>query len=144
MAHFHPPRPAILGSPPWTVHRRPTIRAALLATVAALALACMNDGGFGPAHADALQSQGSPVVSPVSFADVVDRVRGAVVSVKVKTTETADVSEEFEMPHIVPGDPLERFFKHFGEEGTPRDHHLKPHLTQAQGSGFIISSDGYV
>jgi serine protease Do len=81
------------------------------------------------------------VVSPVSFADVVDHVRGAVVSVKVKATETADVSDELEIPHIAPGDPLERFFKHFGEEGG---RHLKPHLTQAQGSGFIISSDGYV
>jgi serine protease Do len=86
----------------------------------------------------------SPVVSPISFADVVERVRGAVVSVKVKTTETADSSDELEIPHIAPGDPLERFFKHFGEEGTPHDHHLKPHLTQAQGSGFIISPDGYV
>ncbi len=77
------------------------------------------------------------------FADVVDHVRGAVVSVKVKTTETADASEEFEIPHITPGDPLERFFKHFGEEGR-RNRHLKPHVTQAQGSGFIISADGYV
>jgi serine protease Do len=101
----------------------------------------MSDGGFGHARADALQSQVSPVVSPVSFADVVEHVRGAVVSVKVKTTETADSGDELEIPHIAPGDPLERFFKHFGEEGG---HHLKPHLTQAQGSGFIISADGYV
>src|SRR5580704_15916403 len=144
MAHVQSPRPATLGSPPLIVRRRHEIRAALLATVAALALACMTDGGFGQAHADALQSQVSPVVSPVTFADVVDHVRGAVVSVKVKTTETADSSDELEIPHIAPGDPLERFFKHFGEEGTPHDHHLKPHLTQAQGSGFIISADGYV
>jgi serine protease Do len=144
MAHVQSPRPATLGSPPLIVRRRHEIRAALLATVAALALACMTDGGFGQAHADALPSQVSPVVSPVTFADVVDHVRGAVVSVKVKATETADSSDELEIPHIAPGDPLERFFKHFGEEGTPHDHHLKPHLTQAQGSGFIISADGYV
>src|ERR1700732_3745444 len=103
----------------------------------------MNDGGFGQ-HAAALQSQVSPVVSPVSFADVVDHVRGAVVSVKVKTTETADSGDELEIPHIAPGDPLERFFKHFGEAGTPHGHHLKPHLTQAQGSGFITPADGYI
>ena len=110
--------------------RRHEIRAALLATAAALALPGMNDGGFGQAHAaaNANKSETSPVVSPVTFADVVDHVRGAVVSVKVKTTETADSSDEFEMPHIAPGDPLERFFKHFGEEGRPHDHHLKPHL----------------
>src|SRR6202022_3845529 len=144
MANVHSPRPDALGSPPLIVRRRREIRAVLLGTVAAVALVCMNDGGFGQAPAAALQSQVSPVVSPVSFADVVDHVRGAVVSVKVKTTETADSSDEFDTPHITPGDPLERFFKHFGEEGTPHDHPLKPHLTQAQGSGFIISSDGYV
>ena len=148
MPNVRSPRPDNLSSPPWIVRRRHETRAALLATVAALALACMNDGGFGQARAAALQSQGSPVVSPVvspvSFADVVDHVRGAVVSVKVKTTEMADSSDELEIPHIAPGDPLERFFKHFGEEGTPRDHHLKPRLTQAQGSGLIISADGFV
>jgi serine protease Do len=144
MAHVHSPRPGTLSSPPLIVRRRREIRAVLLGTVAALALVGMNDGGFGPAPAAALQSEVSPVVSPVSFADVVDHVRGAVVSVKVKTTEIADASDEFEIPHITPGDPLERFFKHFGEQGTPREHHPKPHLTQAQGSGFIISSDGYV
>src|ERR1700731_4138360 len=145
MANVHSPRPDT-RSPPLIVRRRHEIRAPLLATVAVLALAFMNDGGFGQAHAaaNANKSELSPVVSPVTFADVVDHVRGAVVSVKVKTTETADSGDELEIPHIAPGDPLERFFKHFGEEGTPPDHHLKPHLTQAQGSGFIISADGYV
>ena len=143
MANVHSPRPDALRSPPFMPGRH-EIRAALLATAAAVALACMNDGGFGQAQAAALQTQASPVVSPVSFADVVDHVRGAVVSVKVKTTVTDDSTDEVEIPHIAPGDPLERFFKHFGEEGTQHDHHLKPHLTQAQGSGFIISADGYV
>ncbi|MGQ0446443.1 MAG: Do family serine endopeptidase [Beijerinckiaceae bacterium] len=142
-------RPDILSSPPLAVRRRHEVRAALLATVAAVALACMNDGFVGQARADALQGQVSPAVSPVSFADVVDHVKGAVVSVKVKTTVTADVNDELEIPHIAPGDPLERFFKHFGEQGGKHfgeegGRRLKPHLTQAQGSGFIISPDGYV
>ncbi|WOJ89244.1 Do family serine endopeptidase [Methylocapsa polymorpha] len=73
-------------------------------------------------------------------------MRGAVVSVKVKITETGEADEETETPHVAPGDPLERFFKRFGEEGggLPFEQHGKPHSTQAQGSGFIISSDGYV
>jgi serine protease Do len=144
MTNVRSPRPDTMSSLPLILRRCREIRAGLLGTVAALALAGMNDVGFSQAHAAALQSEVSPVVSPVSFADVVDHVRGAVVSVKVKTAETADSSDELEIPHIAPGDPLERFFKHFGEEGTPHDHHLKPHLTQAQGSGFIISADGYV
>jgi len=112
-----------------------------MGTVAALALAGMNVGGISQARAATTQTEISQAVSPVSFADVVDHVRGAVVSVKVKTTEAADSEDELETPHIVPGDPLERFFKHFGEEGG---HHVKPHVTQAQGSGFIISQDGFV
>ena len=93
--------------------------------------------------------------SPVSFADVVDHVRDAVVSVKVKIAETADASDsedddspsqgQGQIPHFAPGDPLERFFKHFGEQGAPHQFGpAKPHMEQAQGSGFIISPDGYV
>ena len=45
-------------------------------------------------------------------------------------------------PELSPDDPLYYFFKRFGEGrggGAPHKH-----LTQAQGSGFIISADGYV
>jgi serine protease Do len=143
MANVRSPRPDTMSSPPLIVRRRRDTHAALLGTVAALALAGMNDRGFSQAHAAAAQCGASSLVCPASFADVVDHVGGAVVSVKVKTPETAESGEEMEMP-IALGDPLERFFKHFGEEGTPHDHHVKPHLTQAQGSGFIISADGYV
>ena len=97
MANVHSPRPDALSSPPLIMRRRREIRAVLLGTVAALALVFMNDGRFGQAPAAALQSQVSPVVSPISFADVVERVRGAVVSVKVKTTETAEDNDETSM-----------------------------------------------
>jgi serine protease Do len=149
MANIQSHRPDSVSAPPLIVRRRHEIRAALLGTVAALALAGMNDGFLSQARAATSQSEVSQVVSPVSFADVVDHVRGAVVSVKVKTTETADSGDELETPHIVPGDPLERFFKHFGEDGGKRfgeegGHHVKPHVIQAQGSGFIISPDGFM
>jgi serine protease Do len=141
MANFQSSRPGSKSVPPLIVRRRHAIRAALLGTAAVVALAGMNYGGISPVRAATTQSEVSAAISPTSFADVVDHVRGAVVSVKVKTTETAESDDEIEPPHIAPGDPLERFFKHFGEEGG---HHVKPHVTQAQGSGFIISSDGYV
>jgi serine protease Do len=149
MAYIQSRRPDSLKTAPLIVRRRYEIRAALLGTVAALALAGMSDGGLSQARAASPQTEISQPVSPVSFADVVDHVRGAVVSVKVKTTETAEADDEDEAPHIMPGDPLERFFKHFGEEGGkhqggPGGHHLKPHVTQAQGSGFFISADGFM
>ncbi|QBR70633.1 serine peptidase [Beijerinckiaceae bacterium] len=132
-------------SPPVIVPRS-ELRATLLRTVAAVALAgaLITNGGFSLPSYAATQSETVPVIAPVSFADVVDHVRGAVVSVKVKTTETADAGEEAEIPHIAPGDPLERFFKQFGERGAPHGRQMKPHVTQAQGSGFIISPDGYL
>ena len=142
MAQLPSSPPETERTAPFILRRRREIRAVLLGSAAALALAGMNVGGMTPARADANQSAVSQPISPVSFADVVDHVRGAVVSVKVKTTETADAEDEMETPHITPGDPLERFFKHFGEEGGGR--RLKPHVTQAQGSGFIISPDGYI
>jgi serine protease Do len=88
-------------------------------------------------------------INPTSFADVVDHVRGAVVSVKVKIAQTADTSDDDNtdngMPHFAPGDPLERFFRRFGEQGSPFGKNQNhPHIAMAQGSGFIISPDGYV
>jgi serine protease Do len=89
----------------------------------------------------------TPAASGASFADVVDRVRDAVVSVKVKVTEDADSDESKpDMPQFAPGDPMEKFFKKFGQQGVPSAPGVphKPHVQQAQGSGFIISPDGYV
>ncbi|MBO0734035.1 MAG: Do family serine endopeptidase [Methylocapsa sp.] len=141
MAQDWSARPEI--SPPLMWRRRYGIRAILLGSAAALALALANDAGLSAAGVATARAETQQAVTPPSFADVVEHVRGAVVSVKVKSTETAEAGEEFDAPQIVPGDPLERFFKHFREEG-PGGRHPKPHMTQAQGSGFILSSDGYV
>ncbi|HYP57063.1 MAG TPA: Do family serine endopeptidase [Beijerinckia sp.] len=142
MSNFQSPRPEETGAP----RRRPAVRVALLGTVAAVALTGALANTFmspHPANAAATETS-AQVIGPVSFADVVDHVRGAVVSVKVKIAETADAGDEADMPHFAPGDPLERFFKRFGEQGMPFNRPSKPHMGQAQGSGFIISRDGYV
>ncbi len=149
---------------PRSAQRRPHLRVMLLGAVATAALTGALVNGFvAPQQAVAETSAQAPAASPVSFADVVDHVRDAVVSVKVKITETADASDNDDdedndggksgpnggaIPHLAPGDPLERFFKRFGEQqqqGAPHQFGpAKPHMAQAQGSGFIISSDGYV
>ena len=106
-----------------------------------------------PAHAEAPVTQGMNFVGPASFADMVDRVKGAVVSVKVNVVEKAEADGADSgggeglppgMPPLSPDDPLYRFFKRFGGPNgmpMPQPH---PHKGQALGSGFIISSDGYV
>jgi serine protease Do len=131
---------------------RPSVRVALFGSVAAMALAGALAGDISLPHAaftapaQAETSPSLPAASSFSFADVVDRVRGAVVSIKVKMAEESDSEDDSDVPGLQPGDPLERFFKRFGgQDGIPFQFHQgKPHLTLAQGSGFIISPDGYV
>ncbi len=129
--------------------RRP-LRIALLGAVAAIAIGAVavENGAFAPSFAVAADTQ--PSAGPASFADVVDRVKSSVVSVKVKMDNVSDAESDFQtMPHFPPGSPFDRFFKQFGmpddqDQGdapTPRHQH---HMTMAQGSGFFISADGYI
>jgi serine protease Do len=74
---------------------------------------------------------------PQSFADLADKVRPAVVSVNVKSAGTAEISgRDVPIPDL-PED-FRDFFDRF-KHGQP-----DKHPTRAQGSGFLISSDGYV
>jgi serine protease Do len=118
--------------------RRRSLRRAWLTAAAAASLG-------GAAAVDAFANQAAyaaEAAGPASFADIVDRVKGSVVSIKVKLADVAE--DEFEgRPHGLPHGPFERFFKRFGlplpDEGErpPGDH-------VAQGSGFFISADGYI
>ncbi len=78
--------------------------------------------------------------APASFADLADKVRPAVVSVNVKSRGAiGDVSNrDFPMPDLPPDHPLREFFDQF-KHGQPE---RRP--TRAQGSGFLISADGYI
>jgi serine protease Do len=75
---------------------------------------------------------------PVGFADIVEKVKPAVISVRVKIDRPAgpDLSDD-DLP-FPPGSPFERFFRRFGMPNT-RGHEV----ITGQGSGFFISSDGY-
>ena len=124
-------------------------RAGMMASVAILALlgAGLATESFmtsAPANA-AASTQSATVATFPSFADVVSRVRPAVVSVKVKVEQVAagaEDGEQFQMPDLPPGHPLEKFFRQFGEQGQKG---RKPNqFGMSQGSGFFISADGYV
>jgi serine protease Do len=98
-----------------------------------------------PAYA---QSQSQQINGPqFSFANVVDKVRPAVVSVKVKTVTAETMSDDgSDGPGISPDDPMFRFFKQFGfgEGGGLAPHRPRKQFGMAQGSGFFISADGYI
>ncbi len=124
--------------------RRRSLRRVWLSAAAAASL-----GGAGLADVLAPSAAYSAeTAGPASFADIVDRVKGAVVSVKVKLDEVADDETEFEgRPRNFPkGSPFERFFKRFGIPMPDEDEGARPHGERqtAQGSGFFITTDGYI
>jgi serine protease Do len=90
-----------------------------------------------------------PSGGPGSFADIVDRVKPAVVSVKVKLSDVGDAADSGDsdggpsLPNVSPDSPLYRFFRHFSIPGEG-DASPRLHPTLAQGSGFFMSSDGYI
>ncbi|MHA6645609.1 DegQ family serine endoprotease [Mesorhizobium sp. A623] len=133
-------------------------RKSLMAAVASLAI--VGAIGFGavttgtaPVLADAVHVQAPQVPS---FADVVERVSPAVVSVRVKAKvqQTSDNGfEMFQGPDGMPDNPqLREFFKQFrggrNQDGnrrpSQRDHSNDKPRPVAQGSGFFISEDGYL
>jgi len=76
---------------------------------------------------------------PVGFADIVEKVKPAVISVRVKIDRPGESSLSDDDLPFPPGSPFERFFRRFGTPGTPRGHEV----ITGQGSGFFISRDGY-
>jgi serine protease Do len=91
--------------------------------------------------------------APLSFADIVERVKPAVVSISVSDGGPRvarreiprgpgrGAPDQFPFPDLPEDHPLNEFFKNLPKEfrGAPT-----PRPTQAQGSGFVISADGYV
>jgi serine protease Do len=135
---------ALVLAPSERRRRRP-LRAALLGAAAILAIGAATPGlaPWSAAHAEAPLTQSlAPVAGPASFADIVERVKGAVVAIKVKSVETAQ-NQGFDAQDLSPDDPLYRFFKRFGD-GQGFEGRARKHVALSQGSGFIISADGYV
>ncbi|MEO5759033.1 MAG: Do family serine endopeptidase [Mesorhizobium sp.] len=140
-------------------------RKRLMAAVASLAIAgAIGVGalttGTGPVLADAVRVEAPQVPG---FADVVERVSPAVVSVKVKAKiepaadDGSDQSDDPDGMNNMPDNPqLRRFFKEFRGFGDQngqdqghrrfgrRDHNNDQPRPVAQGSGFFISDDGYL
>jgi serine protease Do len=76
---------------------------------------------------------------PVGFADIVEKVKPAVISVRVKIDQPAGSNDSDDGLPFPPGSPFERFFRQFGMPNMPNGHEI----ITGQGSGFFISSDGY-
>jgi serine protease Do len=100
-----------------------------------------------PAHAQ-VANEVRKVQQPVGFADIVERVKPSVISVKVNINEkVAKGDDSDDDSPFQPGSPMERFFRRFGgPDGLPpglRGPRGGSHVIMGQGSGFFISADGY-
>jgi serine protease Do len=76
---------------------------------------------------------------PVGFADIVEKVKPAVISVRVKIDQPVETNNTDDNLPFPPGSPFEKFFRQFGMPGMPNGHEI----ITGQGSGFFISGDGY-
>src|SRR4249919_1348774 len=136
-----------------------TRRLAYVSVLTGLALAGVVGLGLPHSTVQAQRSDGTVLTpmgrAPLSFADIVERVKPAVVSIHVtngspKTAQgplspkggTPKSPRDF-LPDLPDDHPLNEFFKNLPKEwrGQPSP---SPRPSLAQGSGFVISADGYV
>lgn len=141
----------------------PHARPAFAAMFAAAALTMFNAATTLPARAEA-PAAGATIDTPfgrapMSFADLVEKVKPSVVSVSVVNDGGASKMAKNDggsnrgaapMPDLPEDHPLHDFFKNlpkdFGQgqgQGQGPDGG-KPKVVQGQGSGFVISDDGFV
>ena len=130
--------------------RRLVLLATTIASVGAAAVVISPNfnqlqGGYPTALAQNLSEQARQMQAPVGFADIVEKVKPAVISVRVKVDGGAQTSG-LGSNDVPPG--LREFFRRFGmpdvpdgQEGMPRGRGRN--VITGQGSGFIISADGY-
>jgi serine protease Do len=124
-------------------------RAALLASAAGVGFAALVSGtslyhpipftGISPAAA------AETMVQPSGFADLVARVKPAVISVQVRGDGVGQVSSFNQNgDNATPfnqGSPLDRFFRQFGFQNLPNGMQQMPRNMAGEGSGFF--ADGY-
>src|SRR5689334_8993226 len=116
--------------------------------------------GFGPSHGPVelftssahaqVNNEVRKVQQPVGFADIVERVKPSVISVKVAIgdKDKDDSANRDDDSPFQQGSPMERFFRRFGgPDGLPPGLRGGPRggrgPVTGQGSGFFISPDGF-
>ncbi|HEY3640025.1 MAG TPA: trypsin-like peptidase domain-containing protein, partial [Xanthobacteraceae bacterium] len=131
-------------------------RLALMGSVAAIAVAVLVGGPNGfrqipiPAWSNQVQAA-ETVQHPADFADLIAKVKPAVVSVRVKMEQgPQDSSSGENAVPLQPGSPMEKFFRQFGGQQFGQEFGQQfggqtpqRRAVTGEGSGFFISADGY-
>jgi serine protease Do len=110
---------------------------------------------FPTAQAQNLSQHAQTAQRPVGFADIVERVKPAVISVRVRVD--ADPRVSMQNSPFQQGSPMDRFFRRWGvpdgddsgqdssrnpQRGMPKSPRSGRNVT-GQGSGFFITADGF-
>src|SRR6202142_1657951 len=142
--------PSVIPAPKSRVlsARRVILLATTIASLGAAALVigpALNLGGYPAALAQNLTEQAHKLQAPVGFADIVEKVKPAVISVRVKV-DGGSQTNGLANSDVPPG--LREFFRRFGMPDMPDGQHGMPpghgrNVITGQGSGFFISGDGY-
>ncbi len=129
--------------------RRAMLLGTTILSLGAAALFVAPDAARHAAVAQNVTQQAQTVARPVGFADIVEKVKPAVISVRVKVNAGPENSS-FEGGQLPQG--FERFFRRYGlpedmfpdgpQNRGPRERGPRQR-TSGQGSGFFISADGY-
>jgi len=110
------------------------------AALSALALAATGGGAIAHSMYQESVTQDAPRLSngaPISFADLIETVSPAVVSISTETEiENPLANPDFEMEDLPPG------FREFFEQFRQRNPNGEPRRARGAGSGFFISSEG--
>ena len=133
--------------------RAPRRRLVLMGSVAALAVAALLGGPSTfkqiPALSNPVQAAEATTQHPADFADLIEKVKPAVISVRVKLEQTAQSGNS--ESSVQPGSPVDKFLRQFGDQfgqqfgqqfGRQGNAPQRRAVT-GEGSGFFISADGY-
>ncbi len=125
--------------------------AVAIGAIAAIAWAAVPAGDLAAESAAAPTSATPEVVTPTSapplsglpaFADIVERVKPAVVTIVIQRNAAPQMSGKSGMPNRAPGEPFNDFFERFFGPGGPGVPRGAP--SGGLGSGFIIDPSGIV
>jgi serine protease Do len=128
-------------------------RTALLGSVAIVAVAVLlgGPGGFRsltPLTGSVQAAESLP--HPADFADLIAKVKPAVMSVRVELDQNVQSSsfDDNDPAPSRPSSPMERFFRQFGQQQFGRQfgqqfQQPQHRAMKGEGSGFFISTDGY-
>ena len=102
----------------------------------------MPSGTYPTAQAQNLTEQAKRLPAPTGFADIVEKVKPAVIQVRVEVdgAQTSGMGN-IDSESLPPG--LREFFRRFGQQGQGMPNQRGHGRVTGQGSGFFISADGY-